>query len=84
MANTRSTALAPDLIQRYVTKHDERAEIVKTMTKISGFDQVIDDFCDDYVDKNGLSVNIHAMLKFYQILLNCYCSTLIISVLSIY
>ena len=44
MANTRSTALAPDLIQRYVTKHDERAEIVKTMTKISGFDQVIDDF----------------------------------------
>ncbi|ECF7008279.1 hypothetical protein YJ28_26230, partial [Salmonella enterica subsp. enterica] len=54
MANTRSTALAPDLIQRYVTKHDERAEIVKTMTKISGFDQVIDDFCDDYVDKKWL------------------------------
>ena len=54
MANTRSTALVPDLIQRYVTKHDERAEIVKTMTKISGFDQVIDDFYDDYVDKKWL------------------------------
>lgn len=54
MAETRNTAFVPALLQRYVTKNDERAEIVKTITKISGFDQVINDFNDDYVDKSWL------------------------------
>ena len=54
MGNTRNTAFVPLLMQRYVTKQDERAEIVKTLTKISGFDQPIDDFNDDYIDKRWL------------------------------
>ncbi|MFW2176511.1 MULTISPECIES: HEAT repeat domain-containing protein [unclassified Moraxella] len=54
LGDTRSTAFVPALMQRYLDKSDERADIVKTLTKISGFDQPIEDFYDDYADKRWL------------------------------
>ena len=54
IGNTRNVAFVPELMQRYVNKRDERTDIVNTITKISGFDQVIEDYDDDWTDRRWL------------------------------
>lgn len=56
LGESRATELVPRLLERYrnPVHSNERADIVKTLTKISGFDQVIEDYHDEQADKRWL------------------------------
>lgn len=48
IGDSRSVRCVPALLERFHYKNEERAEIVKALTKISGFDQPIQDYHEEF------------------------------------